>query len=166
MFEIVAKDRNCKQHSHDDEGLKEWNTYPENLMLEHCVSLKRSLLALSHTTCNFPLKFSMSVLPPFFLYRDKIGESKGQHNPLEIIALSLKNKHIFCQQRLKRGLNQTIYGCIHICFTYSSIYISRRVPIWVCQHGDNTNHDGFHRVDGQPALLCLLIAILVLSRLV
>lgn len=32
-------------------------------------------------------------------------------------------------------------------FTYCSIHICWWVPIRVCQHGDNTNHDGFNSVN-------------------
>lgn len=50
--------------------------------------------------------------------------------------------------------------------TYSCIHIGRRVSVRVCQHGDNTEHDGLYCMDWQPALLRLLIAVLVLTRLV
>lgn len=50
--------------------------------------------------------------------------------------------------------------------TYSCIHIGRRVSVRVCQHGDNTEHDGLYCMDRQPALLRLLIAVLVLTRLV
>ena len=48
---------------------------------------------------------------------------------------------------------------------YSCIHIGRRVSIGVGQHGDDADHDGLHSVNGQPALLWLLVAIFVLSGL-
>lgn len=50
--------------------------------------------------------------------------------------------------------------------TYSCIHIGRRVSVGVCQHGDNTDHDGLYCVDWQPALLRLLVAVFVLARFV
>lgn len=50
--------------------------------------------------------------------------------------------------------------------THRRVYVGRRVTVGVSQHGDDADHDGLHRVDGQPALLRLLIAKLVLTRLV
>lgn len=50
--------------------------------------------------------------------------------------------------------------------TYCSVHVGWRVAVWVCQHRDNANHDGFYSVDGQPALLWFLVAVLVLTRFV
>lgn len=50
--------------------------------------------------------------------------------------------------------------------TYCSVHVGWRVTIWVCQHRDNANHDGFYSVDGQPALLWFLVAVLVFARFV
>lgn len=50
--------------------------------------------------------------------------------------------------------------------THRRVHVSRRVAVGVGQHGDDADHDGLHRVDGQPALLRLLVAKLVLARLV
>lgn len=50
--------------------------------------------------------------------------------------------------------------------THRCVHVGWRVTVGVGQHGDDADHDGLHRVDGQPALLRLLVAKLVLSRLV
>ena len=49
---------------------------------------------------------------------------------------------------------------------FHSISISRRVSIRVHQHRNDTDHDGFHSGNRQPAFLRLFIAIFIFFRLV
>ncbi|UYV70208.1 UBE2G1 [Cordylochernes scorpioides] len=49
--------------------------------------------------------------------------------------------------------------------THRSINIGWGLIIGVCQHGDDRDEDGLHRMDGQPALRGLLIAKFVIPRL-
>lgn len=50
--------------------------------------------------------------------------------------------------------------------THRGVHVGWRVAVGVCQHGDDADHDGLDRVDGQPALLWLLVAKLIFPRLV
>ena len=53
-----------------------------------------------------------------------------------------------------------------IDWSYGSVNVGRALIVGVGQHGDDTDENGLHRVNGQPPLLWFLVAPLVLSRLV
>lgn len=52
----------------------------------------------------------------------------------------------------------------HCLATYGSVEVGRRLVVRVRQHRDDADHDSLNRMDGEPALRSLFIAILVLAR--